>query len=118
MKSEDRKQLLRLLKLMEAIGNETGHEDISLHQIKVLLYVALRDAQDNPADSREVAKELGLSTSGVSRAVASLGEYGRGARAGLGLIEAKPDITDRRRKPVMLSRKGLKVVGNILKEAA
>lgn len=114
MKQQERKIIGGLLRLMNSIGDETGHDDISLHQIKVLLFVAQRDAQDDPADSREIAKHLGLSTSGVSRAIASLGEHGRGMRKGLHLLEAKPDLVDRRRKPVTLTRRGLNVINAIL----
>lgn len=114
MNREERQQLDKLTRLMEKIGKETGHPDISLHQIKVLLYVALRDAQNDPTDSREIARHLGLSTSGVSRSIASLGSHGRGDRPGLRLIEAVPDLHDRRRKPVTLTRKGLAAVGRIL----
>lgn len=110
------KKLTGLLKLMNTIGEATGHEDISLHQIKALLYVALKDSQNDPPESREVAKALGLSTSGVSRAVASLGEYGRGKRAGLGLLHASPDLQDRRRKPLMLTKRGRQVIEQITKE--
>ena len=108
------KKLKGMLDLMTAIGRETGHEDISLHQIKTLLYAALRDEQDAPAESREIAKVLGLSTSGMSRSIASLGDYGRGKRPGLGLLSANPDLSDRRRKPVMLTRKGRKAINAIL----
>lgn len=117
METATRRKLKELLDLMERIGDETGHEDISLHQIKALLYVALRDAQNDPAESREIASQLGLSTSGASRAIASLGEHGRGSRAGLDLVQAKPDLADRRRKPIMLTRKGRKAIAKILEVA-
>ncbi|WP_295797092.1 MarR family winged helix-turn-helix transcriptional regulator [uncultured Microbulbifer sp.] len=117
MIASDTRSLKKLLQLMTTVGKETGHSDITLHQIKVLLFVALRDAQDDPADSREISGALQLSTSGVSRALASLGDYGRGGRGGLGLIELRVDPNDRRRKPVMLSRKGLKVMAAILEAA-
>lgn len=108
------KKLSQLLRLMETIGEETQHEDISLHQVKTLLYVAIRDEQNDPAESREVAAQLGLSTSGVSRAVASLGEHGRGNRAGLNLLHAMPDLQDRRRKPLQLTKRGRKAIEKIL----
>ncbi len=103
-----------LLTLMSRIGKETGHEDISLHQVKVLLFVALADAQDMPVDGREVSAHLGLSTSGVSRAVASLGEFGRGDRAGLKLVDTHLDLNDRRRKLLRLTRRGLEAIETII----
>ncbi len=114
MTTDEGRKLQEMLDLMTAIGRETGHGDISLHQIKTLLYAALRDKQDDPAESREIAKVLGLSTSGMSRSIASLGDYGRGKRPGLGLLSANPDLADRRRKPVMLTRKGRQVIRKIL----
>ena len=109
-------RIQELLKLMERIGKNTGHDDISLSQIKTLLFVALRDAQNDPAESREIADRLDLSTSGVSRSVASLGQHGRGKRVGLDLVFAKEDLADRRRKPVMLTRKGRCAINSILEE--
>lgn len=117
MTKGERRKLQELLNLMTTIGKETGHGDISLHQIKTLLYAALRDSQDDPAESREIAKHLGLSTSGISRSISSLGAYGRGKRPGLDLLQAKEDLNDRRRKPVMLTRKGRKVINAILEVA-
>lgn len=106
--------LEKLLGLVKLIGDEVGHPDISLNQLKVLLYVALRDSQGDPSESREIASQLELSTSGVSRALASLGQFGRGQRRGLDLILAKADLNDRRRKPVMLTPKGRLVISKIL----
>lgn len=110
----DEKVLAKLADTVDRIGTETGHGDISLHQIKTLLFVARRDLAGQPADQREIADGLRLSTSGVSRAIASLGHYGRGDRSGLGLVETKPSLSDRRRKPVVLTRKGLSVLSKIL----
>lgn len=113
MKSS-RQHLRDLLLLLNTIGEATGHTDLTLHQAEVLTFVALREASEDPADSREIAAHLGLSTSGVSRAVASLGEHGRGARGGLGLLTTKTDLHDRRRKWVRLSRKGQKAMEAII----
>ncbi|MEW5249892.1 MarR family winged helix-turn-helix transcriptional regulator [Microbulbifer discodermiae] len=117
MNSQQRQKLNNLLDLVGTIGKVTKHEDMSLHQLKVLLLVAVRDAYESPADSREIAEALGLSTSGVSRAVASLGEHGRGKSSGLGLLETHIDPEDRRRKFVQLSRKGVKALTEIVAAA-
>lgn len=107
-------QLEGLVKLMTKIGEATGHKDLSLHSINVFLQSALAVENKDPVDSRELAKLTGLSTSGVSRAVALLGDWHRG-KPGLGLVSAVPDLNDRRVKPVKLTRRGEFAIDAILK---
>lgn len=112
--TKERRRLGRGLALFDLFLQETGDEDLTLNQVRVLLYVALRDAQGEPPESREVAAKLGLSSAGVSRTLAILGSYGRGGRKALGLVESRTDYEDRRRKPLHITRKGSKFIQKVM----
>ena len=59
-----------------------------------------------PIKMAEIAEELGLSQSTVSRNVAYLGDWNRHKTRGHGLLEAYEDPMERRRKLVRLTAKG------------
>lgn len=84
-------KLGNLLKLIKRIGVATGNKDLSMHALNVLFLAAQADLRGEPLESREIAKAAGISTSAVSRQVASLGDWHRSQRPGLGLLEMKPD---------------------------
>ena len=90
---------------IHGLGQAFGTSEISLHAVEVFLRVARSDLAGNPLNSREIAAATGLSTSAVSRNIACLGDWHR-QNPGLGLVEAKPQLADRRCKPVRLTTKG------------
>ena len=69
----------------------------------VLLKVAKHEL---PLKMAEIAEELGLSQSTVSRNVAYLGDWNRHKQKGHQLVEAYEDPNERRRKLVRLTPKG------------
>lgn len=113
----DPKKLRKMFRFANTIATATGHSDLSLNSMRVLFAVAEADLRGEPLESRDVAALVGISTSGVSRAIAMMGEYHLG-RPGLGLLAAIPDIQDRRRKPVTLTRKGLAAINKIVEDFA
>lgn len=97
--------------LAEAFGDAT----LPIHSLLLFLRVAEADLKGEPLEGRDLAKKMKLSTSAISRNVASLGEWHRHQRPGMGLIQAVPDLMDRRRKPITLTKKGHQVISLILK---
>ena len=61
----------------------------------------------------EIAEELGLSQSTVSRNVAYLGDWNRHREKGHQLVEAFEDPSERRRKLVRLTPKGKRFVTSL-----
>tara|TARA_R110002072_G_scaffold151470_1_gene300756 strand:- start:1404 stop:1805 length:402 start_codon:yes stop_codon:yes gene_type:complete len=98
------RQSSRLLKEIVAKIGEAVDSNMPLHQALVLFIVAT--ANEDGIEMRDIARQSGLSTSSVSRNIAALGEWHRLQRPGLGLVETRTDLADRRRKPVHLTKKG------------
>ena len=91
------RDILRLLESFRALDAE-----FPLQQAITLLQIALNEGMSQT----EIMARIGLSTSGLSRNVASLGDYHRGGQPGYNFIEAKTDPTERRRKPLTITGKG------------
>ena len=66
-----------------------------------------------PIKMAEIAEELGLSQSTVSRNVAYLGDWNRHKTKGHQLVEAFEDPMERRRKLVRLTAKGKRFVNEL-----
>lgn len=77
--------------------------EMQAQSIAVLLKVAKHPV---PIKMADIAEELGLSQSTVSRNVAYLGDWNRHKTKGHGLLEAYEDPMERRRKLVRLTAKG------------
>ena len=78
--------------------------------IAVLLKVAKHPVPIRMAD---IAAELGLSQSTISRNVAYLGDWSRHKTEGHKLLEAYEDPMERRRKLVRLTNKGTRFVKSL-----
>ena len=91
-------QLLKVIERFREIDAEMQAQSIA-----VLLKVAKHPV---PIKMSEIATELGLSQSTVSRNVAYLGDWNRRKEAGHKLLEAYEDPMERRRKLVRLTEKG------------
>lgn len=91
-------QLLMVIERFREIDAEMQAQSIA-----VLLKVAKHPV---PIKMSEIATELGLSQSTVSRNVAFLGDWNRRKEEGHKLLEAYEDPMERRRKLVRLTSKG------------
>ena len=98
--------------LLSKVAASIGASDLSLHALEILLRVAAADENGEPLDSAHLATIMNLPPSTVSRNIASLGKFHRG-RPGMRLLEANPLPTNRRRKPIRLTRKGRMVLALI-----
>jgi len=84
--------------------------EMQAQAMAVLLKVAKHTV---PIKMAEIAEELGLSQSTVSRNVAYLGDWNRRKEAGHKLLEAYEDPAERRRKLVRLTAKGRRFVKSL-----
>lgn len=82
--------------------------DMPWHQGLIFLIIANADPEEGITQG-ELGRMTGLSSSSVSRNIASLGEWHRLQRPGLQLIETREDLRDRRRKPIYPTAKGREV---------
>ena len=84
--------------------------EMQAQSIAVLLKVAKHPV---PIKMGEIAAELGLSQSTVSRNVAYLGDWNRHKKDGFKLLEAFEDPMERRRKLVRLTPKGARFIKSL-----
>lgn len=108
------KTLENLATLMDEIGNIFGSR-IEVHQVELYCRAAAADLRNDAKDSRELAEEMQLSTSAVSRNLAWFSHRGRLAKEGLNMIVAQPDAHDYRRKPLTLTPKGRRAAEALMK---
>jgi DNA-binding MarR family transcriptional regulator len=90
-----------MLKIVERFREVDA--EMQAQSMAVLLKVAKHPV---PIKMAEIAEELGLSQSTVSRNVAYLGDWNRHKEKGHQLLEAFEDPMERRRKLVRLTAKG------------
>lgn len=80
--------------------------DMPVQRALVLLCVG----RTGVAGMEELSREVNLTLSAISRNVAALGQYGFGKSPGLELVETREDPANRKRKLVMLTGKGKKML--------
>lgn len=97
-----------LLKVIERFRELDA--EMQAQSIAVLLKVAKHPV---PIKMGEIAAELGLSQSTVSRNVAYLGDWNRHKKDGFKLLEAFEDPMERRRKLVRLTPKGTRFIKSL-----
>ena len=97
-----------LLKIIERFREIDG--EMQAQAMAVLLKVAKSPL---PLKMADIAEELGLSQSTISRNVAYLGDWNRRREAGHKLVEAYEDPAERRRKLVRLTAKGRRFVKSL-----
>ena len=97
-----------MLKIVERFREVDA--EMQAQSMAVLLKVAKHPV---PIKMGEIAEELGLSQSTVSRNVAYLGDWNRRKEAGHKLLEAYEDPAERRRKLVRLTAKGRRFVKSL-----
>ena len=124
--NEDYAKLKVLADCLRIIADLTDSVE-PLHQAQLLIEVArasLRIAPqassdeifDNRVNIGDLADSLGISSSASSRNVAALGDWNRKQRPGYGLVTTKLHPDDRRRKAVVLTRKGETVINQLLEK--
>jgi DNA-binding MarR family transcriptional regulator len=99
------KNILRLVERFRMVDAE-----IQAQSMAVLLKVAKHPV---PIKMAEIAEELGLSQSTVSRNVAYLGDWNRHKTKGHQMVEAFEDPMERRRKLVRLTAKGKRFIAEL-----
>lgn len=97
--------LLRIIERFREIDGE-----MQAQAMAVLMKVAKSPL---PIRMHDIAIELGLSQSTISRNVAYLGDWNRRKEAGHKLLEAYEDPAERRRKLVRLTAKGRRFVKSL-----
>ena len=97
--------LLRIIERFREIDGE-----MQAQAMAVLMKVAKSPL---PLKMHDIAIELGLSQSTISRNVAYLGDWNRRKEAGHKLLEAYEDPAERRRKLVRLTAKGRRFVKSL-----
>lgn len=97
-----------LLKIIERFREIDG--EMQAQAMAVLMKVAKSPL---PLRMHDIAIELGLSQSTISRNVAYLGDWNRRKEAGHKLLEAYEDPAERRRKLVRLTAKGRRFVKSL-----
>lgn len=102
-------ELAKLLKALDVACDEMTSE-MSLHQLKALLIVAL-DAQPR-VPLTEIGEQLKLSTAALTRNVDALADGFRTKNRGFGVIDRR-ELEDRRYKGAALTPRGLEVVDSI-----
>lgn len=91
-----------LIQALTAMTQAAGSSDIPASQLLTFLAVAFR----GEAPMAELADATGVVLSSVSRNVAKLGPGPNPKEPGLGLLQAKEDPWNRKRKLVSLTRSG------------
>ena len=100
-----------LRRLLGAIDGFRGvDEQLPMQMAQALLLIAKRPG----LTMQELSQETGLSQSSCSRNVAALSKWHRHQKPGHDLVESMDDPRERRRKVMFLTRRGKKVVKDIL----
>lgn len=99
-------------RLLDFLCNEMERE-APLHNAWVFLTVAQAHARGEALEVKEIQKRTGLKSASLSRALGALGEWSYKGRAGLDLVTSRPDFQDRRRKPMVLTKKGEKLAAKV-----
>lgn len=98
----------RLLKGLSTI-QDLSH-DLSVQQLRFLLLVS-----DQPGiNINECSEFLELAQSSCTRNADLLGSHGRGGKAGLRLLERRPNPEDRRIQELHITPKGERAVARVL----
>ena len=98
--------LLRTMKKMRTLD-----PDIALPQILVFFFIASRG---DGCTQTEVRDYLGMASATASRNIAALSKVHRLGKEGLGVIDWKDDVLDRRVKRLALTSKGRQFLIDLL----
>ena len=99
-------ELSKLYNGVQFIRTHLNHE-MQMQQLAILLRVSLFPGITYP----ELSAALGLTGASVSRNTKALSTYlVKGEKQGLGLVESRPDMAERRRYACFLTKKGEQVL--------
>lgn len=98
-------KMVSMLRLFRLQSNE-----MPMQQADILITIASRPG----ISMGELADEVGLAQSSVSRNVAGLAAYAKPGMPGLALVEALPDPQDSRRRRLFLTAKGKAFVQQLM----
>lgn len=108
-----------LIKALTALTILSDELDATMPLHTALVFVAIAEhthRTGQPPDMREVGDRLQLSSAAMSRDVGILSQFSRAAEGGgLGVVEAKMDLRDRRRRLLWVTPAGKTVVDRINK---
>lgn len=102
------RKLSRLLDLLMGVDKNA---DLPLSTLSIFIHIARYPG----CSGKEVADNLGLPLSTVSRNIAKLSEWEKHKVAGLNLIINDTDPMDRRRRVLTLTSKGRRTYGEMIK---
>lgn len=102
---EDKDATLALMASLEPF--RAANPTMTLQQLASFLFVA----KDEGKQVSSYAREAGLAQGVMTRNLFDLGEFNRRREPGLGLVEQRPDLNDRRAHLTYLTHKGRAVVG-------
>lgn len=86
----------------------------SLQAALSFIRAAREEAREGPADSGEIARDLGISSAQMSRVYGVLSKWRRAASGGgYDVVDLKIDPTDRRRRRVYLTPKGKQLASRV-----
>lgn len=103
--NEDKAATLALLAALEPF--RVANPTMTLQQLVTFLFVA----KDEGCTVSHYARAAGLAQGVMTRNLFDLGEFNRRKEPGLGLVEQRPDLQDRRAHLTYLTHKGRAVVG-------
>lgn len=103
------KRLRKQLRLIERFRELDA--EMQAQTVAIFLYIANSPV---PVKMQDIADDLGLAQSSVSRNVAALSDWTRHRKKGHNLVEAFEDPMERRRKLVRLTTKGKRFTTSLL----
>lgn len=98
--------LLTVVGLLRAVNPK-----MTLQQLTALLLVAFEEGQP----VTRYANQAGIAQGVMTRHLFDLGEFNRNREPGMGLVEQRPDIQDRRSHLTHLTHKGRALMHNVIR---
>lgn len=107
-------QALRALERVMDVLCEEMDKKAPLHQALVFVAAARAEAEGELATTSSLQAETKLSSAALSRILGALQEVKWTGKPGLELLRARMDYTDRRRRPLVVTEKGEKLIRKLL----
>ncbi len=108
-KRTDAKTATLLKRVIQSVGDNLD-PNMTLHQLHIFLTIADSTFRSGEIEQRRLEEDCELSAAAISRNVSYLGPWSSRQKPGLGLVEVTVDLSNRRRHPVQLTKKGRNVM--------